>query len=254
MRLGRRDRELLRWAALLHDVGKLKVPAPTLERTGLLTDADWHELRRHPVEGARLIAPLRAWLGPWSSTVVQHHERWDGTGYPGGLAGIHISLGARIVAVADAFETMTAASSGARPAVAAEAREELTRCAGRQFDPVVVRAFLRISIGRLRWVMGPMAWLAEQPFLGGVQQAAVRVGTVGARIGVGVATAGVVAGAVMAGTPTSSPPVTRPEHVARSQDARDGSGRGAIDVFLRQVGAAPGDPTSGRTTTTTAVP
>jgi putative nucleotidyltransferase with HDIG domain len=253
MRLGRRDRELLRWAALLHDIGKLKVPAPTLERSGRLSDADWEEVHRHPIEGARLIAPMRAWLGPWASTVVQHHERWDGMGYPGGVAGVQISLGARIVAVADAFETMTATSSGARPAAASEAREELTRCAGNQFDPVVVRAFLRISIGKLRWVMGPLAWLAEQPFLGGVRQAGVRVGTIGARIGAGAVTAGAVASTVVSGTSASSP-VTRPDQVARSQDARESSGRGAIDVFLRQTTPAVSDPTSSTTTTARPVP
>jgi putative nucleotidyltransferase with HDIG domain len=234
LRLGRRDRELLRWASLLHDVGKLRVPSPTLERSGRLSDDDWLAVRRHPVEGARLIAPLRAWLGPWASVVVQHHERWDGTGYPGGLAGLQISLGARIVAVADAFETMTASRAGSRALGPAEAREELTRCAGRQFDPVVVRAFLEISLGRLRWVMGPLAWLAEQPFLGGVQQAATRVGVVGARVGVGVATVGAVAGSVVAGggLPVVDP---GPGQVATSEPANPvNDERGVIDVFLHR--------------------
>ncbi|MCU1485488.1 MAG: domain/HD domain protein [Actinomycetia bacterium] len=252
LRLGHRDRELLRWAALLHDVGKLKVPSPTLERPGRLTDADWRELRQHPVEGARLIAPLRSWLGPWASAVVQHHERWDGTGYPGGLAGLQISLGARIVAVADAFETMTSARSGSSTIAAGPAREELARCAGHQFDPIVVRAFLRVSIGRLRWVMGPLAWIAEQPFLGGVQQAATRVGTVGARVGVGVATAGAVAGSVVVGVaPAPSP--RQPGQVATSQPAAGASDeRGVIDVFLHHH-VAPG-PTPSTTTTAPAAP
>jgi putative nucleotidyltransferase with HDIG domain len=250
LRLGRRDRELLRWAALLHDIGKLRVPSPTLERSGRLSDADWRELRQHPVEGSKLIAPLRPWLGPWASAVVQHHERWDGSGYPGGLAGLQISLGARIVAVADAFETMTASRVGSAALGAGAAREELARCAGDQFDPVVVRAFLRVSLGRLRWVMGPMAWLAEQPFLGGVQQAATRVGTVGARVGVGVATAGAVAGSIVAGggLPSVGGP---PGQVATSQPApAPHHERGVIDVFLhhqepgatatpRQDGATP---------------
>jgi putative nucleotidyltransferase with HDIG domain len=232
LRLGKRDRELLRWAALLHDVGKLKVPSPTLERSGRLTDADWRAVRQHPVEGARLIAPLRTWLGPWASTVVQHHERWDGTGYPGGLAGMQISLGARIVAVADAFETMTT-SRDSRPSTAAAAREELARCAGRQFDPVVVRAFLQVSMRRLRWVMGPLTWAAEQPFLGGVQQAATRVGTVGARIGAGAATAGVVAGTVVVGGVAT--PAAHPGQVATSeQTQRPTDERGVIDVFLHR--------------------
>jgi putative nucleotidyltransferase with HDIG domain len=237
LRLGKRDRELLRWAALLHDVGKLKVPAPTLERSGRLSDADWRAVRQHPVEGARMIAPLRSWLGSWASTVVQHHERWDGTGYPGGLAGMQVSLGARIVAVADAFETMTASRAGSRALTAAAAREELARCAGRQFDPVVVRAFLQVSMGRLRWVMGPLTWLAEQPFLGGVQQVATRVGSVGARIGAGAATAGVVAGTVVVGG-VATPGVVHPGQVATSQQDRQveqpSDERGVIDVFLHR--------------------
>lgn len=252
LRLGRRDRELLRWAALLHDVGKLEVPSTTLERGGRLTDADWLELRRHPVEGARMVAPLRPWLGPWASTIVQHHERWDGSGYPGGLAGVQISFGARIVAVADAFETMTAARAGTRPLGAAAAREELAICAGHQFDPVVVRAFLRVSLGRLRWVMGPLAWLGEQPFLGGVQQVATRAGAVGARVGVGVATAGAVAGSVVAGG--GLPAVNeRPGSTATTQ-AVTSDERGVIDVFLHRGVGATATPTAEGATTTSVSP
>ncbi|MGH9283613.1 MAG: HD-GYP domain-containing protein, partial [Acidimicrobiales bacterium] len=101
------DRDRLRWAALLHDLGKLSVPATTLNNHHQLSPDDWETLRRHPLEGARLAQSLGEWLGPWSLAIEQHHERYDGTGYPYGLAGSEISLGARIVAVADSYDAMT---------------------------------------------------------------------------------------------------------------------------------------------------
>lgn len=236
LRIGPRDRELLRWAALLHDIGKLKVPAPTLERSGDLRATDWEKVRRHPVEGARMVAPLRPWLGHWAGAVVQHHERWDGGGYPSGVAGMQISLGARVVAVADAFETMTATGTGRQPFTPAAARTELARCAGTQFDPMVVRAFLNVSVAKTRWILGPLTWLLEQPFLGGAAKVATKVGTVGARVGVGVATAGVVAGGAIVGTPppTAGPPAPTTTEVAEPAPAEETDERGVLDVFLEQ--------------------
>ena len=159
------DRDRLRWSALLHDIGKMTVHPDLLNKTGELTDEDWATLRRHPLEGRRLIAPLHAWLGEWALTVEQHHENFDGTGYPFGLAGNEISLGARIVAVADSFEVMTSSRSYKSASSPSEARNELTRCAGTQFDPAVVRAFLNVSLGRLRWIIGPLSWLFDVPFV-----------------------------------------------------------------------------------------
>ena len=111
LRLADADRDRLRWSALLHDVGKLAVHPQTLNKQGQLTEQEWEEIRRHPLEGRSLIAPLARWLGEWSLAIEQHHESFDGTGYPFGLSGEQLSLGARIVAVADSFEVMTAARS-----------------------------------------------------------------------------------------------------------------------------------------------
>jgi hypothetical protein len=97
--------------------------------------------------------------------VEQHHENFDGSGYPFGLKGGDISLGARIVSVADAFEVMTAVRSYKSSISPANARRELTRCAGTQFDPAIVRAFLNISIGKQRWIIGPMALLFDVPII-----------------------------------------------------------------------------------------
>src|SRR5688572_20592331 len=99
--LGRRELDLLNWAALLHDVGKLDVPHEILTKDGRPSDDEWEVLRGHPSAGAQLAAPLRDWLGEWGAAVEEHHERWDGTGYPHGLAGTDISRAGRIVAVAD---------------------------------------------------------------------------------------------------------------------------------------------------------
>ena len=165
MKLDDADRDRLRWAALLHDLGKLSVPTTTLHGHDALTDEDWDALRRHPLEGARLAAPLREWLGPWALAIEQHHEKYDGTGYPFGLAGEELSLGARIVAVADSYDAMISVRSYNQAISPAAARAELAAKAGTHFDPVVVRAFLSVALGRVRRVMGPFALFAALPFI-----------------------------------------------------------------------------------------
>ena len=165
------DRDKLNWAALLHDVGKLHVPAEILNKAGPLSPSEREVVERHPDLGAQLIGPLAGWLGPWARGVQEHHERWDGTGYPRGLAGEAISLGARIISVADAFDVMTALRSYKAPMSVAAAKRELTRWAGRQFDPTVVRAMLSVSLGRLWPTMGPLAWVAQLPVLSGARSA-----------------------------------------------------------------------------------
>ncbi len=166
MRLPAHDLDLLNWAALLHDVGKLRVPTEILTKPGEPDDAEWAVLRRHPEFGEELVAPLRGWLGNWADAVGQHHEKWDGTGYPRRLGGEEIAVAGRIVAVADVFDVITSARSYKESFSSMVARNEIARGAGTQFDPAVVRAFLNVSLGRLRLVMGPLSWLAHAPILG----------------------------------------------------------------------------------------
>ncbi len=155
----------LNWAALLHDIGKLEVSTEILNKPGKPTDAEWEQLQLHPLYGETLVESLREWLGEWTEAVGYHHERWDGKGYPRGIAGDEIPLAGRIVAIADVYDVITSARSYKEPATPTEAREELTRCAGTQFDPRLVRAFVNISLGRMRLVMGPLSWLSHAPLL-----------------------------------------------------------------------------------------
>ena len=165
MELPQRDRDRLMWVALIHDIGKLEVPPRLLNKPARPTLPEWQVLRAHPHHGDKIIASLRPWLGSFADAVVQHHERYDGLGYPHGLQGDELCLGARIIAVADAFEVMTAPRPYRRPVDAAAARSELARHAGTQFDPEIVRHFLAVGLPQLSRSMGLLSWLGQIPFI-----------------------------------------------------------------------------------------
>ncbi len=135
------DVEVLRLAAALHDVGKLSVPERILRKPGPLDDTERAEIRRHPEEGARMVARHRS-LQLVVPGVLYHHESWDGSGYPVGLEGEAIPAEARLLAVVDAFDAMTTDRSYRRALSEQEAVAELERCAGAQFDPGIVCVFV----------------------------------------------------------------------------------------------------------------
>ena len=156
------DRAKLAWGVMLHDIGKVTVPADVLNKTEPLTDTEWALMKTHPESGRKLLAPLAEWLGPWARAASEHHERWDGGGYPLGLAGEEISLAGRITAVADAYDVITSNRSYKKAMSVEAARREMVDCAGGHFDPAVVRAFLNVSLGK-RWTAGVLATLSNLP-------------------------------------------------------------------------------------------
>ncbi|MDH3755424.1 MAG: HD domain-containing protein [Acidimicrobiia bacterium] len=157
------DRGKLRWAALLHDVGKLAVPAEILSKPGRPSDDEWAVLVEHPREGMVLTDSVAEWLGEWRHGIDQHHERWDGAGYPLGLAETDIHISGRIVAVADTYDVITAARSYKQPLSHAAARSELAAAAGTQFDPTVVRSMVSIAIARPPAFLSPITAFLNRP-------------------------------------------------------------------------------------------
>jgi HD-GYP domain-containing protein (c-di-GMP phosphodiesterase class II) len=133
--------EILR-AAELHDIGKLAIPDEILDKPGPLNDSEWHFMRQHPVVGERILNADPA-LRPVARLVRASHERWDGTGYPDGLAGAAIPLGARIIAACDAYEAMTSERCYQAARSSDDAIAELQRNSGTQFDPAVIDALFR---------------------------------------------------------------------------------------------------------------
>jgi putative nucleotidyltransferase with HDIG domain len=135
--------------ALLHDIGKIGVPDHILYKPGPLTPEEWEVMKQHPVIGYKMCMKIEM-LRPAAPIVLHHHERWDGRGYPYGLNGAEIPLGARIFAIADTLDAMTSDRPYRKALSFAQAREEIERCAGSQFDPELVRVFLELPEEQLR--------------------------------------------------------------------------------------------------------
>jgi diguanylate cyclase (GGDEF)-like protein/putative nucleotidyltransferase with HDIG domain len=130
-------------AALLHDIGKIGVPDKVLNKKGKLNKEDWEAIKSHPRLGATIVGNIPN-LAACVSTILHHHERWDGSGYPEGLKGEQISVEARILAIADAYEAMSAARPYRRALCGEKVLSELRRGAGCQFDPELVQVFIGI--------------------------------------------------------------------------------------------------------------
>jgi HD-GYP domain-containing protein (c-di-GMP phosphodiesterase class II) len=136
-------RQRLYLAGLLHDVGKIGVPDAVLRKPGRLTEDEFDQVRLHPATGHRILAVVPQ-VADALPAVLHHHERWDGRGYPDGLAGDASPLIARIMSVADAFDAMTSSRTYRRAMPLPMALEEVAACAAKQFDPELTRAFLNI--------------------------------------------------------------------------------------------------------------
>lgn len=141
MKLDRAGIEDLRRAALLHDIGKIALDLSALQKPQPLSAEEYERFKLHPVLGKQILEPIE-FLHNSKPMVLHHHEHWDGQGYPLGLAGEQIPLGARILGIADAFEVMVTDRVYRQALSLAEARAELQRCAGRQFDPTIIERFL----------------------------------------------------------------------------------------------------------------
>ncbi|REJ75302.1 MAG: HD domain-containing protein [Acidobacteria bacterium] len=135
-----RDLEL---GALLHDIGKIGVPDAILRKPSQLNEQEWEKMKLHPVHGFRILRNI-PFLSGAAKVVSQHHERWDGNGYPNGIKGEAIDMGARIFSVIDAFDAMISDRIYRRGRSYEDALAELEACAGSQFDPVVVEAFKNV--------------------------------------------------------------------------------------------------------------
>ncbi|MDA0166568.1 HD-GYP domain-containing protein [Solirubrobacter ginsenosidimutans] len=137
----REDQDLVHTAGLLHDIGKFAFPDSILLADSRLTDEQWLQVKRHPADGARIVRRIDGYA-PVAEIVAAHHERWDGRGYPSALAGEAIPPGARLIAVADTYDVITARDSYRKPISTDEAIAELRRSAGGQLDPHVVEVFI----------------------------------------------------------------------------------------------------------------
>jgi diguanylate cyclase (GGDEF)-like protein/PAS domain S-box-containing protein len=135
------DTQQMKIAGLMHDIGKIGIDEKVLNSPGLLTPEEWEEIKRHSEVGYRILSSCNE-FAEIAVSVLEHHERWDGTGYPKGLTGNAISLAARIIAIADSFDAMTGERTYKSAMSVDEALKEIKRCSGEQFDPEIAELFV----------------------------------------------------------------------------------------------------------------
>ena len=141
VKLNEKDSKTLLYSAYLHDIGKINVAKEILISEKKLTDQQWEEMKKHPFDGAEIIKKIKNLEGV-SEIVVQHHEKYDGSGYPYGVKGDQIYPLSRILTLADSFDAMTAKRPYQKVKTFEEAFEEIRRCKGTQFDPEIAEVFI----------------------------------------------------------------------------------------------------------------
>ena len=205
--LATEDLDRLHWAGLLHDVGKLFVPAEILNKPDRLTDDEFEIIKRHPGLGRSSASRSAGGSANGSTRSASTTSAGTVAATRRACAARTSPLAARIVSVADVFDVITSPRSYKVPMSATAGRAELTACAGTQFDPDMVRAFLNIGLGRMRLVMGPLSWVAQLPVIGRVPVGPA-VGAVGGAL---AAAASIVLGGLF---PDPEPAETRQVPVA----------------------------------------
>lgn len=141
LQLNERDKKMFIYAAYMHDIGKINVPEEILNKTTKLTDEEWKLLKKHPINGAEIIKNVSV-LKDVIPIILQHHERYDGSGYPNHLKGTEINYLARVLTIADSFDAMTSNRPYQSKKSLSDAFNELKRCSGTQFDPVLAEKFI----------------------------------------------------------------------------------------------------------------
>ena len=148
--------DIIHIAGHLHDIGKMGIPDAVLKKSTSFTNEDWEWMRRHPELGAKIVAPVKVFKTSSSvwETILHHHERYDGAGYPHRLQGKEIPIGARIIAVADTLSALIQDRPYRKGRPFGEAVEEIVRHSGTQFDPMVVKVFVNIQSNIREWLEG----------------------------------------------------------------------------------------------------
>jgi putative nucleotidyltransferase with HDIG domain len=143
LKMDKKESSKIEMCALLHDVGKISINKDILNKSGELSEEEWHVFRSHPELGAKIVKQIPQ-LSDCADIILHHHEWYDGTGYPGGLKGSAIPIESRIIGIAEAFVTMMSDRSYTRTKTLEEATKELRRFSGLQFDPILVELFISI--------------------------------------------------------------------------------------------------------------
>jgi len=151
MHLETDDVNQIRIAGLIHDIGKIGIEDTILNKTEKLNDHEWEEIRKHPEAGWRILSSIKEFT-ELARFIHEHHEKWDGTGYPEGLKGEEISLEARIIAVADAFDALTSKRSYKKESSKEAAIAEIRRCAGTHFDPQIADVLITAVLAKANTV------------------------------------------------------------------------------------------------------